>query len=60
MIPMNTKKHSEIKIYDYILPLSKLRRELNKWSRRIISERIVVAITRSGRTVAYLVPHIND
>ena len=54
---MNTKKQLENEIYDYLVPLSRFRRELNAWIRKIISKQSVVAITRNKKIVAYMIPH---
>jgi len=54
---MKAKKKLENEIYDYLVPISKFKREFNSWFRLIKSEQSVVAVTRNENIVAYMVPH---
>jgi len=44
-------------IKEYMVPISRVKREFNKWCNKLKSGKCVVKVTRNRVPIAYLVPH---
>ncbi len=47
----------ERKKTELLVPLSRFRRELTQWMRRISQDNITVVVTRNNKVIVHAVPH---